>query len=293
MSKKHIVRPKDTEHVVNAYLKVIFFNVDELILDEDNANEHDRENIDSIKNSLVLFGQQKPIVVDFNKVVRAGNGTVIAARELGWKQIQGVESSLKDAIELMSYSLADNQSSRLSKFNNKKLAESLMIIENMKTESPITTEKLGFSVKTLNSLYEKYYNSDNKPETAVNTAINLLDNVSKPKDEDLNAVFDSYEPSDDFENISEDSFEKTEILNSEQQENLKKVNEKVIDNENKKKDNEVRSMQLYYKGNQFDEFVNNIEKASKITKINSPSELIFYLLEQFLNNENYKKGSVS
>jgi len=60
----------------------------ELSLDPANVRKHDRRNLDAIKASLRKFGQQKPIVVDTKGIVLAGNGTLTAAKELGWSEIE-------------------------------------------------------------------------------------------------------------------------------------------------------------------------------------------------------------
>src|SRR4051812_40759398 len=51
--------------------------------DPANVRRHSERNIETIKASLRRFGQQKPVVVDANGIVRAGNGTVAAAVALG------------------------------------------------------------------------------------------------------------------------------------------------------------------------------------------------------------------
>ena len=55
-------------------------SVDSLSADPANVRTHDKRNIDAIKASLRRFGQQKPIVVDGDGVVVAGNGTLAAAQ---------------------------------------------------------------------------------------------------------------------------------------------------------------------------------------------------------------------
>src|SRR5438309_1239332 len=62
--------------------------------DPANARRHPQRNLEQIKASLRRFGQQKPIVVDATNTVRAGNGTLAAARALGWTTIQAVRSEL-------------------------------------------------------------------------------------------------------------------------------------------------------------------------------------------------------
>lgn len=62
-----------------------------LAFDPSNARKHSVKNLDAIKGSLAKFGQQKPIVIS-NGVVVAGNGTLEAARSLGWESIRAVTS---------------------------------------------------------------------------------------------------------------------------------------------------------------------------------------------------------
>ena len=55
--------------------------------DPANVRSHDNRNIEAIAGSLTRFGQQRPIVVDPTGVVIAGNGTLQAARSLGWESM--------------------------------------------------------------------------------------------------------------------------------------------------------------------------------------------------------------
>lgn len=95
-------------------------------ISEDPANLrlHPERNVDAIAASLRRFGQQVPIVVDSNGVVRAGNGRLMAARKLGWSEIDIVHTSLKDS-ELIAYSIADNRTAELAEWDNKALASML------------------------------------------------------------------------------------------------------------------------------------------------------------------------
>lgn len=56
--------------------------VDQLKFDPKNSRKHDTKNIKAIKESLLKFGQQKPIVVMADGTVIAGNGTLQAFKEL-------------------------------------------------------------------------------------------------------------------------------------------------------------------------------------------------------------------
>lgn len=91
--------------------------VDSLLLDPRNARVHDERNLSTIKGSLTRFGQQKRIVVDGTGKVIAGNGTLMAARSLGWKEIRISRTPLTGK-EAMAFALVDNKSSDLSTFND-------------------------------------------------------------------------------------------------------------------------------------------------------------------------------
>ncbi|MCA9729967.1 MAG: ParB N-terminal domain-containing protein, partial [Candidatus Eisenbacteria bacterium] len=54
-------------------MKIIKVKVAELTLDPKNARRHTPRNLEAITASLREFGQQKPIVIDGNNVVKAGN----------------------------------------------------------------------------------------------------------------------------------------------------------------------------------------------------------------------------
>ena len=81
----------------------------DITCDSANVRRHSERNIEAIKGSLKRFGQVTPIVIDADGLVRKGNGTVIAARELGWKTIQVICTGLIGG-KATAYSIADNRS---------------------------------------------------------------------------------------------------------------------------------------------------------------------------------------
>jgi DNA modification methylase len=98
--------------------------IDSLIADPANVRKHPDRNLDAIKASLARFGQQKPLVVDGNNVVRAGNGTLAAARSLGWTEINIVRTALVGS-DAVAFAIADNRTSDLSAFESEDLARIL------------------------------------------------------------------------------------------------------------------------------------------------------------------------
>jgi ParB-like chromosome segregation protein Spo0J len=117
-------------------MKTELVKIETLVFDPANARKHGEKNLAAIKSSLQRFGQQKPIVVDANGVVRAGNGTLAAAKALGWKEIAIVRSPLSGS-EATAYAIADNRSSELAEWDDDSLAKQLsaLQIENEKLAS--------------------------------------------------------------------------------------------------------------------------------------------------------------
>lgn len=89
--------------------------------DPANLRKHGERSIEAIMASLRRFGQQKPVVLDRNHVVIAGNGTLEAARRLGWKRIAIVRSRLQ-AIDRTAYAIADNRTAELSEWDQEALS---------------------------------------------------------------------------------------------------------------------------------------------------------------------------
>ena len=132
--------------------------IDELELDPDNAMDHPDENLDAIKASLERFGTGRSIVIDSNDVVRAGNGTVSAARAAGFKSVLVVEPKPDQLVavkridwneqEARGYGIADNRTAQLAKFNIPTLQR---VIDSIPSVEP---SDMGFSDDTLKSLFD-------------------------------------------------------------------------------------------------------------------------------------------
>jgi site-specific DNA-methyltransferase (adenine-specific) len=111
-------------------LKLETINIDALILDPQNARLHDGKNIQAIAGSLSRFGQRKPIVISGNNVIVAGNGTVAAAKHLGWSEVQIVRVPPDwTAEQITAYALADNRTAELAEWDSKILSEQLIELD--------------------------------------------------------------------------------------------------------------------------------------------------------------------
>lgn len=90
--------------------------------DPANLRKHSDRSIEAVMASLARFGQQKPIVVDRRGVVVAGNGTLEAAKRLGWNSIAAVSSDLS-GVERTLYAIADNRTAELSEWDSDALSK--------------------------------------------------------------------------------------------------------------------------------------------------------------------------
>ena len=89
--------------------------------DPRNARKHGKVNLAAIEDSLRKFGQQKPIVVSADGIILAGNGTVEAAKAIGWTHVAAVRSNLSGS-EAVGFALADNRTAELAEWDKVELA---------------------------------------------------------------------------------------------------------------------------------------------------------------------------
>jgi ParB-like chromosome segregation protein Spo0J len=136
------------EAKINENLAKLARPIDTLNLDEKNARSHSERNVKLIADSLERFGQQKPIVVDQKMTVLAGNGTVLAARGLGWKSIAVVVIDVKDEALRRAYALMDNRTAELAEWDASFLQEAIAALELQ----GVHAQQLGFEEAELKNL---------------------------------------------------------------------------------------------------------------------------------------------
>jgi DNA modification methylase len=141
-------KSKTSSPAVDRGLEVERVEVSTLLNDPANVRKHNERNLESIKASLARFGQQKPIVVGRDGVVIAGNGTLAAARSLGWSMIDIVRSHLTGA-EATAYAIADNRTAELAEWDEESLAQQLAALQIEDEELLAVT---GFDEKELEAM---------------------------------------------------------------------------------------------------------------------------------------------
>lgn len=113
--------------------------------DPKNARKHGSRNLQAIKKSLQAFGQQKPIIVDASGTVVAGNGTLEAARLLGWATIEIVRTNLVGS-KARAFALADNRTAELAEWDD---AELISTLKQLAEEDKALMDAAGFDDEAL------------------------------------------------------------------------------------------------------------------------------------------------
>jgi DNA modification methylase len=111
-------------------MKLENLRIADLTPDPKNARQHDDKNLKAIMGSLKEFGQRKPIVITEAGTIVAGNGTVEAAKRLGWSDIEVVRvpADWTDA-QVKAFAIADNRTAELANWNQEVLTSQLLELE--------------------------------------------------------------------------------------------------------------------------------------------------------------------
>lgn len=138
--------------------------IDDLVPDENNARTHSKKNIDAIAKSLQTFGQRKPVVITQNNVVVAGNGTLEAAKQIGWEGLVVVRVPADwDSDTIKAYALADNRTAELASWDSEVLLSQLRELKledwnvgelGFKDFDLKTREEIDTSIKEIAERYE-------------------------------------------------------------------------------------------------------------------------------------------
>lgn len=123
---------------IEATLCNLAIPIKQIKVDQDNVRKHPEQNLDAIKRSLESFGQQKPIVIDKDHTCLAGNGTLLAARALGWTHLAAVITGLSGT-SARAYAIADNRTTDTSTWDDDKLAQQLAALQNDMDFDHLTT----------------------------------------------------------------------------------------------------------------------------------------------------------
>ena len=152
-------------------MKLTTTKITELSLDPSNVRKHGRKNLDAIKASLRKFGQQKPIVVDAKGIVLAGNGTLAAAKELGWTEIEVTRTELTGSAAT-AFAIADNRTAELAEWDDDGLTK---VLESLKVEDADLFAATGYDDAEVDKMVGTELTEDESPEPPA-------DPITKPGD---------------------------------------------------------------------------------------------------------------
>jgi len=148
-------------HIAEA-LRPLAVPVVDLVLDPANARKHPERNLDAIAASLRRFGQRKPVVVQkAGMIVRAGNGTVTAARSLGWSHVAAVVVD-EASVDATAFAIADNRTAELAEWDEPVLAGLLdSLPDEALPDTGFTEDDLR---KLIASVEDRQITEDDAPE---------------------------------------------------------------------------------------------------------------------------------
>lgn len=138
MGRKAATKPKPAA-VEPKTVPAAVVSIDDLSPDAANVRRHPERNRKAIEASLRQFGAGRSIVLDGSNVVRAGNGTIEAARALGFQEVVVIEPKPGQLVavkrpewgptEATSYAIADNRTAELAEWDELELAKQLEAID--------------------------------------------------------------------------------------------------------------------------------------------------------------------
>ncbi|MFA5558606.1 MAG: ParB N-terminal domain-containing protein [Methanofastidiosum sp.] len=146
------------DNIIEA-LKPLAVDISSVKQDPRNARKHNKRNLDAIKTSLQAYGQRKPIVVNSDGTIEAGNALWQAAKELGWDKI--AVTRVDDSKEIAAaYGIMDNKSADLSEFDLPTLKD---ILQELDTGA-FNMEWTGFEDKEIEELMTQFHIPETEPE---------------------------------------------------------------------------------------------------------------------------------
>jgi ParB-like chromosome segregation protein Spo0J len=117
------------DDVMSKDLQVETVDISKLKHDPENARKHSDRQISMIEGSLREFGQRRPLICLPDYTVVAGNGTLKAARRLGWKAVSVTILPFSERDKVRAFAIADNRASDLADWDEDILLEALAEID--------------------------------------------------------------------------------------------------------------------------------------------------------------------
>jgi ParB-like chromosome segregation protein Spo0J len=118
--------------------------------DPANPRSHSPKQIRQLARSIGAFGFNVPILVDRNLRIIAGHGRLLAAQELGWREVPTILLDHLSEAEARAFMIADNRVAETAVWNNTLLVEQL---NELSIEAPdLAIETTGFELAEIELL---------------------------------------------------------------------------------------------------------------------------------------------
>lgn len=158
------------QHVREAEVKVERVPLASLKAYDGNAKRHDNANIEAIESSIKEFGFRNPIIAWHNEdgvpEIVAGHGRALAAQKLGIQEVPVVFVDDLDDAQRRMLTLADNQTTLMTGWDEKQLAEELDALSDAFDVGDFGFEPIGIEEPDPTDLDECEPNEDAQDRVA-------------------------------------------------------------------------------------------------------------------------------
>jgi hypothetical protein len=131
-------------------LAVVWRRIEALRPDPANPRSHSPKQIRQLTRSIGAFGFNVPILVDRTLRIVAGHGRLLAAQDLGWREVPTILLDHLSEAEARAFMIADNRVAESAAWNNTLLIEQLREIS---LDAPdFAIETTGFELSEIDLL---------------------------------------------------------------------------------------------------------------------------------------------
>jgi hypothetical protein len=134
-------------------LAVVWRRIEALRPDPANPRSHSPKQIRQLVRSIGAFGFNVPILVDRTLRIIAGHGRMLAAQELGWREVPTILLDHLSEEEARAFMIADNRVAESAAWNNTLLVEQF---KELSLSAPdFAIETTGFELSEIEMLTER------------------------------------------------------------------------------------------------------------------------------------------
>jgi DNA modification methylase len=140
---------------------VVYRSISELTPDGRNARRHTPKQVRQIACSIEAFGFNVPILVNAQFQVIAGHGRLLAARELGWREVPTIILDHLSDAQARAFMIADNRLTEISTWDEELLGKELKQLSELNLD--FSLELTGFETGKIELLIEGLNVRDAEP----------------------------------------------------------------------------------------------------------------------------------